>query len=90
MSQLISPKCPYCGFGVLTNRYPMCERCERPLPNDMVLSPTELEDVFARERQARQEAMEKAYRKEMATRPVGLGTEPPSALDLLSWGDLFS
>ena len=90
MRQTMPAKCPYCGFGVLTNRYPKCERCERQLPSDMVLSPVELDEVFALERQARQDADEKAYRREMATRVSGLGTEAPSALDILSAGDLLN
>ena len=90
MSQKVPPKCPYCGFGVFTNRYPRCERCERQLPSDMVLSPAELEKVFALEREERQAALEMTRRKEMATRESGLGTEPLSPLDLLSLGDLLS
>jgi hypothetical protein len=67
------PKCPHCGFTVLTNRYPRCERCERELPSNLVLTKVELESVFARERVARERASQEAYRKgrtERTTSPV--------------------
>jgi hypothetical protein len=81
-------KCPHCGFVVLTNRYPKCERCDRLLPKDMVLSQAELEAVFARERLEREEAGRKAHRKEMDKPMVGIGGESRSGPSLDDWLDL--
>lgn len=87
-SQALPAKCPHCGFTVLTNRYPKCERCDRQLPKDIVLSEAELEAVFARERDERADAAQKAYRKEMDKPKIGIGGAP-SVLSLLSLGDLI-
>lgn len=87
--QVVPAKCPHCGFVVLTNRHPKCERCDRQLPKDMVLSEAELETLFARERQERAEAAQKAYRKELDKPATGIGGEAPSVLSVLSLGDLI-
>lgn len=82
-------KCRHCGFVVLTNRYPKCERCDRPLPKDVVLSQAELEAVFARERLEREEAARKAHRKEMDKPVTGIGDGPRSGPSLDDWLDLI-
>ena len=59
-----TPRCPYCGFTVFTNRYPKCERCNRQLPSDMVLSKVELDAVLAREREEREQRARSERRKQ--------------------------
>lgn len=73
---------------MLTNRYPKCERCDRPLPKDMVLSQAELEAVFACERLEREEAGRKAHRREMDKAAIGIGGESRSGPSLDDWLDL--
>lgn len=88
-SQALPAKCPHCGFAVLTNRYPKCERCDRQLPKDMVLSEAELAALFARERDERAQAARQARRSEWTGRGIGIGTDAPSGLSVLSLGDLI-
>ena len=59
-----TPRCPYCGFTVFTNRYPKCERCHRQLPSD--LSKAELDAVLARERDERAQRARSTRQKEDA------------------------
>jgi hypothetical protein len=87
-NQPLPAKCPDCGFTVLTDRYPKCERCDRQLPVGMVMSKSELEGVFARERQAREDAAQKAYRKELDKPKIGTTGLPMSDLPRGDWMDI--
>jgi len=69
-----TPRCPYCGFTIFTNRYPKCERCDRQLPSDMVLSRVKLEALLAREREERERRAQSQRRKE-GSGPI-LGSYP--------------
>jgi len=44
-----APHCPRCGFTVFNRRYPKCEKCGEPLPDDLVLSKEQVASLQAQE-----------------------------------------
>lgn len=51
-------RCPACGFAIHNRAYPRCERCQQPLPPELVFSKDEIE----RQWKAMQEERAKSLR----------------------------
>ena len=49
------PRCPHCQSPILSRRNPLCSTCRNPLPEEVVFTAAELEQVEATER-GREEA----------------------------------